>query len=120
MAGNGDHLILCAECDHVEETRTGLTNDDFDPDKEKKQCVLQWLTGQLLTNDDDGQSTTCDCFLSDSFPAAEWPQVKNKNRPALFFVLSRVPCPLSTCPLHVAKKEARRRAGITAPSSRRA
>ena len=86
MAGNGDHLILCAECDHnsIHVILEDWANGDFDRDKEK-QCVVQWLTGQLLTNDDDGQSTACDCFQSDPFPAAEWPEMKNNNRRYFYY-----------------------------------
>ena len=79
-------MILCADCDHqnIHVILEDWAKDDFDRDYEK-QCVVQWLTGQLLTNDDDGQSTACDCFQSDPFPAAEWPEMKLKNKNRRYF-----------------------------------
>ena len=61
-----DVVILCAECDwHTMDVKLELL-DVFD---QPRQCVKAWLKGQLLTIDDDGQSTACECFLDDPFPS---------------------------------------------------
>ena len=54
--------------------------EDLDPQRERVCVKQQWLTGQLLSMDDESQSTACDCFLEDPFPAADWPGMTNVNR----------------------------------------
>ena len=76
-------LWLCAKCDHgnaqmvLEEMAEGWIC--------KRVCVKEWLTGQLLTMDDPGQSTECDCFTTDPYPAAEWPGMNNSNRRFFYY-----------------------------------
>ena len=76
-------MILCAKCDHgnaqmfLEEMAEGWIC--------KRVCVKEWLTGQLLTMDDPGQSTECDCFTTDPYPAAEWPGMNNSNRRFFYY-----------------------------------
>ena len=78
-------MFLCSECDkNTSEMLLEEWAEDMDFIRERV-CAKAWLTGQLLTIDDDGQSTTCDCFQSDPFPAAEWPRMKNVNRRYFYY-----------------------------------
>ena len=53
---------------------------DIDVTRERV-CVCEWLTGQMLSMDDPGQSYAAPCWQAEKFfPADEWPSTNSERR----------------------------------------
>ena len=80
-----ESIFLCCACDanHVQ-MQLAVLADEVDPHREHT-CVKDWLKGQMLSIDDDGQSTACSCFQEDPYPPAEWPGMTNQNRRYFYY-----------------------------------